>query len=156
MPGACTAGHAAPERLVMASRPTSGWVRSHVANPPLRAALRSPAHRALSGSLLLLDYTSRRSGRHCVFPVQYAVSGEDLVVIAGHHRAKTWWRHFDDHPQQVIAHLRGRATNVTVRRLIAGTDDRTQAVASYTKRFPQAKVLPDSPVLLLVPHNREP
>ncbi|MEO8827716.1 hypothetical protein [Lapillicoccus sp.] len=138
------------------SRPTSSWVRSHLANPTLRAALRSPAHRALSGSLLLLDYTSRRSGRRCVFPVQYAVCGEALVVVAGQHRAKTWWRHFDDHPQQVIAHLRGRATTVTVRRLIAGTDERTQAAASYTKRFPHTEVPPDSPVLLLVPHNREP
>lgn len=139
----------------MASRPIISWVRSHVANPALRAALRSPAHLALSGSMLLLDYTST-SGRHCVFPVQYAVSGEDLVVVAGQHRAKTWWRHFDDHPQQVIAHLRGRATNVTARRLIAGTDERSQAEAAYTKRFPQAEVLPDSPVLLFVPDNNEP
>ncbi len=134
----------------MASRRTGSWVRSHVANPTLRAALRSPAHRALSGSLLLLDYTSR-SGRRCVFPVQYSVSGEELVVVAGDHRTKTWWRHFDDHPQQVIAYLRGRPTQVSMRLLIARPDDRARAVASYTKRFPKANVLPDSPVLLLVP-----
>jgi hypothetical protein len=84
-----------------------------------------------------------------VFPVQYARSTGDLIVVAGQHPTKTWFRHFDDDPQRVIVHLRGRATDVTARRLNPGSPGRTEAVAAYTTRFPRAQVLPDSPVLVL-------
>lgn len=151
MLGNCTDKPPSPNLTcpVMPSGPTGRWMRSHIANPALRAALRSPAQRGLSDSLLLLDYSSRRSGRHCVFPVQYAVTGDGMIIVAGEHRTKTWWRHFDDHPQPVIAHLHGRARNVMARTLIADSDERSVAVAAFTWRFPKAEVAPDSPVLVL-------
>ena len=56
----------------------------------------------------------------------------------------------------LLALSRGRAKNVTVRRLTTGTDDRTQAVSYNVKCIPKAQILPVSLVLLLVPHDREP
>ncbi|MDQ2747956.1 MAG: nitroreductase/quinone reductase family protein [Actinomycetota bacterium] len=133
----------------MADPSIAGWVRAQVANPVLRTLLRSPAHRVLSGSLLLLDYSSRRSGQRCVFPVQYALRGDDVIVIAGQHRTKTWWRHFDTRPQHVTVHLRGRAASMAAQRLTPGTDDEERATRAYLERFPKAGMWPDSPVIVL-------
>ena len=86
-------------------RPPGGRVRALVVNPVVRTLLRSPAHRLLSGSLLLLDDTGRRSGRRYVLPVAYAAAGDDLVVVVGQPASKTWWRNFDGAPQEPLVHL---------------------------------------------------
>ena len=44
-------------------------------NPLVRAVLRSPAHRLLSGFLLLFTFPGRRSRKAYTIPVQYARSG---------------------------------------------------------------------------------
>ena len=54
--------------------------------------LRSPAHRLLSGRLLLLTYTGRRSGTQYTIPVQYVRDGEALLVTVGWPERKLWWR----------------------------------------------------------------
>lgn len=133
----------------MADPSIAAWVRAHVANPVMKTMLRSPAHRFASGSLLLLDYTGRRTGRHFDFPVQYAVAGDDAVVAAGQHRTKTWWRNFDAQPQQVTVLLRGHARQVSACRLSPGTDRRERAAAAYSARFPKAPLGPDTPLLVL-------
>ena len=69
-------------------RTPGGRDRGLVVNPVVRTLLRSPAHRLLSGSLLLLDDTGRRSGRRYVLPVAYA--GDDLVVVVGQPATKSW------------------------------------------------------------------
>src|SRR3712207_6318731 len=51
-------------------------------NAVVLAVLRSRAHRLLSGSAIELRYTGRRSGRLYVLPVQYAGTGDRLVVRA--------------------------------------------------------------------------
>ena len=65
--------------------------RAHVVNPVLRVLLRSPAHRLLSGSVLLLQYTGRRTGRRYGLPVMYASSGGE--VIEGEFRVEEATRH---------------------------------------------------------------
>lgn len=45
--------------------------------------LRSPAHRLLSGSIVLIRYTGRRSGRTITTPTQYVRSGDDVVILVG-------------------------------------------------------------------------
>ena len=54
--------------------------------------LRSPLHRLLSGSVILLTIVGRKSGRSITFPVQYAASGSELVVFPGRFERKQWWR----------------------------------------------------------------
>ncbi|WP_306232915.1 nitroreductase/quinone reductase family protein [Agrococcus beijingensis] len=54
-----------------------------VANPIIRAVLRSPLHRMLSAEMLLLHITGRRSGRTYDVPVgRHEIDGA-LVVSAG-------------------------------------------------------------------------
>src|SRR5688500_161870 len=84
----------------VAERSAAG-LRAHVVDPVRPALLRSPAHRLLSGSVLLLQYTGRRTGRRYGLPVMYASFGDGFVVMAGQPAAKTWWRNFGCDPQPV-------------------------------------------------------
>ena len=63
-----------------------------LANPMVRAVLRSPAHRLLSGRLVLLAYRGRRTGGVYEIPLRYTQVEETLVVVALRPRTKLWWR----------------------------------------------------------------
>jgi hypothetical protein len=80
----------------------------HAPNPVVRAVLRSPAHRLLSGRVLLLTYTGRRTGEQHTIPVQYARDGEALVVTVGWPERKVWWRNLRGPGAQVGLTLAGR------------------------------------------------
>jgi len=68
-------------------------VLNRTVNPLLRVVLRSPAHRLLSGHLMLLTVTGRRSKRTFTFPVGYAEQGGDtLRVNLDWPERKRWWR----------------------------------------------------------------
>lgn len=80
----------------------------HAPNPLVRAVLRSPAHRLLSGGVLLLTYSGRRSGTRYTIPVQYRPAGEDLVVTVGWPERKLWWRSLREPGTPVTVRLRGQ------------------------------------------------
>ena len=65
-----------------------------IANVVVAGVLRSPLHRTLSGSVDLVRYPGRRSGREILTPTQYAPLGEDVVILVGRPETKTWWRNF--------------------------------------------------------------
>jgi deazaflavin-dependent oxidoreductase (nitroreductase family) len=72
------------------------------------ALLRSPAHRLLSGSLILLTVTGRRTGRAHTFPVGYSQAGDTLTVAAQWPGRKQWWRNLRTEAP-VAVRLRGTA-----------------------------------------------
>jgi deazaflavin-dependent oxidoreductase (nitroreductase family) len=76
------------------------------------ALLRSPAHRLLSGMVIELRYTGRRSGREFALPVQYVRDGDRLLLAVQDAPAKTWWRNFRT-PQDVSVRLRGKIRHAT-------------------------------------------
>lgn len=67
-------------------------VLNRTVNPIVRAVLRSPAHPLLSGHLMLLTVTGRRSGRTFTFPVAYTQDGDRLTVTLDWPERKRWWR----------------------------------------------------------------
>ncbi len=90
-------------------------------NPVVLAVLRSPAHRVLSGMVIELRYTGRRSGRPYVLPVQYARSGDRLVVVPQAAESKMWWRNFwTERP--VTVRLAGQLRDGSAR--VVNRDDR--------------------------------
>jgi hypothetical protein len=125
-----------------------------VVDPVVRAVLRSPAHRLLSGGVLELRYTGRRSGRGYALPVVYATAGDDLVVLVGQHESKTWWRNFGPDPRPVSIRLRGTEVPCTARRPDVGTADHVRAAHAYAERFPRVPTDPAAPLLLLTPRGR--
>src|SRR3977135_3707580 len=57
-------------------------------NPFMRLVLGSRAHRLMSGQLMLLSFTGRRTGHSYTTPVSYVREGTDLLVPGG----GTWWK----------------------------------------------------------------
>ena len=57
-------------------------------SPFMRLVLGSRAHRMMSGRLMLLSFTGRRTGRSYTTPVSYVRDGTDLLVPGG----GTWWK----------------------------------------------------------------
>jgi F420H(2)-dependent quinone reductase len=80
----------------MAGSHTPFVVVNRVVNPVVRAVLRSPAHRLLSGHLALLTVTGRRSGRAFTFPVGYHRDGERVTIGVDWPERKLWWRNLAD------------------------------------------------------------
>jgi hypothetical protein len=130
-------------------RSAAGRFRAHLLNPVLRVLLRSPAHQLLSGSVLLLEYSGRRSGRRYGLPVMYAATGDGFVVMAGQPAGKTWWRNFSGEPRPVVATVCRKQEPGSARLLDAGSDEHRQAVQVYQRRFPKLVLDPTAPVLLL-------
>jgi hypothetical protein len=124
-------------------------VRAHLINPVVRAILRSPLHRMLSGSVLALTYTGRRSNRRYVLPVMYAAGADELIVIVGEPESKTWWRNFDGKPRRISVRLHGREQDADARLLTVGTQAHGQALSVYQRRFPKALIEPTVPIVVI-------
>lgn len=71
-------------------------------NPLLMAVLRSPLHGLMSGSLMILRFTGRKSGKRYSIPVGYLERGRQLFVFS--HSA--WANNFRQ-PATVSLRLRG-------------------------------------------------
>jgi hypothetical protein len=91
------------------------WFLNRVVNPIVRAVLRSHLHPLLSGRLVLLRITGRRSGRTFELPVKYATDDAGLVVTVGAPERKRWWRNVDG-PTPVEVVLRGRTAQAVAER----------------------------------------
>ena len=68
------------------------WFVNRIVNPVVMAILRSPAHRILSGRLVVLHLTGRRSGRRFALPVLFRRDGDTLTVSVALPERKRWWR----------------------------------------------------------------
>src|SRR2546429_1927458 len=77
-------------------------------NPFMRLVLGSRAHRMMSGRLVLLSFTGRRTGRSYTTPVSYVRVGDSLVVPGG----GVWWRNLEGISQTQVC-LRGVWSAVT-------------------------------------------
>ena len=56
----------------------------------------SPGRRLFGGSMAVVTYTGRKSGREVTFPVNYRrdKSSDEIVIGVMAPDAKTWWRNF--------------------------------------------------------------
>lgn len=105
------------------------------------AVLRSPAHRLLSGSVALVHYRGRRTGRDITTPVQYVRDGHRVVLNAGRPRTKTWWRNFtSSHPLDIC--IEGKWTPMTGVAVDGSADPARAAKLAelYLHRFPRTNV----------------
>jgi F420H(2)-dependent quinone reductase len=104
------------------------------ANPVVRAVLRSPAHRILSGSLAVLEYEGRRTGTRRAIPVVYAEDGARIVALAAHPERKQWWRTFREAaPAALVVCGQRRAVQG---RLVTGAERRA-ALRAYLAARPR-------------------
>jgi deazaflavin-dependent oxidoreductase (nitroreductase family) len=95
--------------------------------------LRSPLHRLASGSLLLITYRGRSSGRRFTIPVMYAEREGTLTIVVGHAERKRWWRNLRG-GAEVEVQLRGRRLRGQAE--VVGDSG---AVERYLARYPRAR-----------------
>lgn len=76
-------------------------------SPVMRFLLSGRLHGLMSGNLLLLSFTGRRSGRSYKTPVSYVRDGTDLLIPGG----GKWWRNLVGGP--VTVRLQGEWRQVT-------------------------------------------
>ena len=87
------------------------WNRS--GNRAVAMLIRSPLHRLVSGQLLLITVTGRRTGRKHTLPVGYQMSAQQLTIPVLWPQRKLWWRNLrDGAPVELLlrgAHRTGQA-----------------------------------------------
>jgi hypothetical protein len=111
----------------------------------LVAGRRLGMHRRLVG----LAVRGRRTGRVLRFPVQYAVAGEDLVVVPGHADRKSWWRNLREPGTAVDVLFEGRWVTVRADLVTAGGPGYEAAVTAYQRRWPHSDPTVWEPVVVL-------
>jgi hypothetical protein len=82
-------------------------VANKTVNVAVKAILRSPAHGLVSGRLIMLTVTGRRTGRKHSFPVAYDETPDGLTIGIDAPGAKVWWRNLID-GGPVTVRLRGK------------------------------------------------
>jgi F420H(2)-dependent quinone reductase len=110
-----------------------------IGNSIVSALLRSPFHPVLSGSTDLIRYTGRRSARQFTTPTQYALHGDDVIILVGRPDTKKWWRNFVDE-RDIEVLIRGRWILMTARAVVGADEPTTIAplLRAYVHRFPKA------------------
>jgi len=136
-------------RLVDHGRQSAGVQSQHLLmNPLTEFVLRSRLHRLVSGSTALLTYRGVRTGRPRTLPVRYARNGDEVVVVAGWHSHKLWWRNFTE-DSNVSLLLRGTERLATARRVLLFDDGYEAMLASYRSRHPRVRLEFGVPVIRL-------
>ena len=103
-------------------------------NPIMIWLLRSPLHRLVSRSTMLVTYQGRKSGRQITLPVNYVRYGEQVLVLSVRKRA--WWRNFRT-PSPAVLRLQGRDLPVQGA-VVQDEQELLAGLAAFFKGMPQA------------------
>jgi deazaflavin-dependent oxidoreductase (nitroreductase family) len=104
-------------------------------NPFVRFILNSPLHSMLSGRLILITYTGKKSGKKHTLPVQYAKSHNELIVVAGYHQHKKWWRNLLQQSTINICY-RGKWFEASAKAFDGDVEVIAPLLPDYLRRFP--------------------
>jgi F420H(2)-dependent quinone reductase len=121
----------------MAEAHTPFALVNRTVNPLLRALLDSPAHGLVSGHLMLITVTGRRSGRTFTFPVGYHQDGDRLRVNLDWPERKRWWRNLRGGAPVAVL-LRG-VPRTGVGRVVAGEDGGPSVEIELASELVQAR-----------------
>lgn len=91
--------------------------------------LRSPLHGVMSGSVMLVTVTGRKSGKAYTTPVNYVEDGGVLWTTSL--RSRTWWRNLRPAPAPVTLRLRGADRRATGQAI----EDAAAVTAAFERLF---------------------
>ena len=101
-------------------------------NPIMIWILRSPFHKMLSGSIVLLTLTGRKSGRAIEVPVNYIRDGKTLWAVSD--RQRVWWRNLTGGAALTV--LLARKTKKARGEVILHDKEVVHALTEYFKLAP--------------------
>ncbi len=105
-----------------------------IINPAMRLLLRSRLHFLTSGSLLLITYEGRKTGRRHTTPLRYTREGE---VIRCFTTSKTqWWRNLQG-GKEVSLRVRGKDGKYLAQIIKDDTQTLRAELEKYLAEFPQ-------------------
>ncbi len=81
-----------------------GKLRNRILNTVLIPLLRSPGHKLVSKTVMLITFTGRKTGQEYSFPVGYA--REDNTITMFTRKDRHWWRNLKD-GAEVTLRIRG-------------------------------------------------
>ena len=104
-----------------------------VINPAMRLLLRSPLHALVSGSLMLLTFKGRKTGRTYSTPLRYVQNGGTIRFYTS--RDSGWWRNLKHH-STVVLRIKGR--DIACSATVIDDDPATarELLAAYLTRYP--------------------
>jgi hypothetical protein len=117
-------------------------------NSLMLAVLRSRAHRLVSGLVIELHYIGRRTGRKYALPVQYARTGDRLVVRPQQVRRSAWWRNFAE-PTTVTVLIAGRIRRGTAHLIAAHEPAWERARDTYAARWRRSAQAITGPLVVI-------
>ena len=103
-------------------------------NPLMRILLNSPLHRLMSGSVMIIYFTGRRTGRRRATPVRY-LKESDACVVCLTGRETRWWPNFLE-PRDVELQLAGRRLVARAHARPNDTERKSSVLRETLKRFP--------------------
>ena len=105
-----------------------------IVNRVMRLLLNSPLHGVMSGSVMVIYYTGRKTGRRRSTPVRYLREGESSVVcLTG--RETGWWPNFLE-PRDVELQLAGHRVAARAHAQPDDTEHKASVLRETLRRFP--------------------
>lgn len=102
-------------------------------NPIVKGMLNSPLHGLMSGSVLVLYFTGRRSGISRSTPVRYLEQGDELLLLTN--RNGGWWPNFLE-PAAVTVQLRGHRKSGEATVAVAPDNAVREGIANMLSTYP--------------------
>jgi deazaflavin-dependent oxidoreductase (nitroreductase family) len=116
------------------------WFMNKIANPFVRFILRSPFHRMMDASVLLITYQGRKSGKAYTLPVNYVRVEKNIYIVPGMPGQKTWWRSLRGGAPVTLT-LNGKSVSGSALVLEGDIDAASEILHHYLKRFPSSAKL---------------
>ena len=108
-------------------------------NPLVRGVLRSPLHRAASGTTAILHFTGRKSGRPLNTPLSYARDGNTVRFLSSTNTG--WWKNFRDGPSPVQVEIARETFSGTARLLEGDSQQLREGVRRFLTALPRDAVI---------------
>ena len=104
-----------------------------ILNRIMKALLHSPLHGLMSGSIMVIHFTGRKSGRRRATPVRYLRDDDGLFCLTG--RETGWWPNFLA-AAAVELQVAGKRLTATARALPDDAEAKAAALRAMLARFP--------------------
>ena len=115
----------------------SVWFMNKIVNPLVCLILRSPLHKLMSDTLLLITYRGRKTGMKYTLPVQYVQTGNAIYIVPGMPEQKTWWHNLKEAaPVQLTLRGQTLAGNAVVLKPNNDFEEIIAGLGLYLQRFP--------------------
>ncbi len=121
------------DQISAAPRPT---FKMRMTNVTLSLLLRSPLHKRISNTLLLLTFQGRKSRKKYRFPVGYIYEGKDDLIILTP-AMRSWWKNFRQ-SASVIVYIQGQRRQGTARAFHDDPEAVAQGITMFLQHNPKA------------------